>query len=99
MADLKIGETSYKTRRPADLDAQLVASTGCSAAEIDKLIASGPDRMAHAVAPFLGKDAPEHCELARAIAADPAAAESVRQLYLDKVPDAVPALTEGSANG
>lgn len=92
MGDLKIGGTSYKTRRPTDLDAQLIASTGCSAAEIDKLIAAGPDRLAHAIAPFLGDDAPEHCELARAVAADPAAAENVQQLYLDNVPDAVPAL-------
>lgn len=99
MAELKIGGTSYKTRRPTDLDAQLIATTGCSAAEVDKLIAAGPDRIAHAVAPFLGNDEPDHCELARAIAADPAAADTVCQLYLDKVPDAVPALTEGSVNG
>lgn len=97
MGNLKIGGTSYKTRRPTDLDAQLIASTGCSAAEIDKLIAAGPDRMAHAVAPFV--DDTDHCELARAIAGDQDAADQIRQLYSDHAPDAVPALTEGSVNG
>lgn len=84
---LKIGTATFATRRPTDLDAQLVNATGCSSAEIDHLLASGPDRVAAAALPFILKDAPSLVDLARAIAADPAAIEQVRALYAN-LPDA-----------
>lgn len=89
---LKIGTATFATRRPADLDAQLVAATGCASAEIEHLLVSGPDRVAAAALPFIVKDAPSLIELAGAIAADPAAIEQVRALYAN-LPDA-PAPTE-----
>ena len=84
---LKIGSASFATRRPTNLDEQLVAATGCSSAEIEHLLVSGPDRVAAAALPFISKDPPALIDLANAIAADPGAIDQVRQLYAN-VPDA-----------
>jgi hypothetical protein len=69
---IKIGGQSYATRRPTDLDAQLVGATGLNASEHARVIAGDPlaSQVATAVRPFLGKDAPSVPELASAIAAD-----------------------------
>lgn len=52
---IKIGERTLATTRPADLDAALVASTGCSAAEHVAML--GPTctayQIARALRPFL----------------------------------------------
>lgn len=83
MAKISIGGVEYATRRPTDLDEQLVAATGCSSLEIDKIMAAGADRAAHALRPFLPKGGPDHIDLARAIAADASALEAIRALYAD----------------
>ncbi len=89
---IEIDGVRYATKRPDDLDAQLIAATGCSSAEIEHLLVSGADRVAAAVRPFLPKDAPTIVELANAIAGDPAAVEQIRTLYAN--PPAAPALTK-----
>lgn len=68
------------TAAPADLDARLIATTGCGSNEIERLLASGPDRVACALAPFLVEQL-DHVELSNLIAADPAAIGLVRALY------------------
>jgi hypothetical protein len=80
---IKIAGTDLKTSRPSDLDAKLIASTGCAAKEIETLLAAGPDRAARALAPFLDKDAPALNELAQRIAGDPLAVPAIRKLYAD----------------
>mgnify|MGYP007116547190 CR=1 FL=1 len=67
-----IGGQSYPVARPADLNAQLVAMTGCTAAEIadslgDFTLAA---HLARAVLPFLASQAPSMPELALAFAGD-----------------------------
>jgi hypothetical protein len=78
---LTIGALALTPRRPDDLDAQLVADTGCDAAEIETLLSAGPDRAARALRPFLANDAPDIGTLAAAIARDPAAIAAIRALY------------------
>lgn len=80
---IKIADKDLKTSRPADLDARLIASTGCGTSEVETLLAAGPDRAARALAPFLDKDAPALIELAQMIAADSAAIPAIRKLYAD----------------
>ncbi|GAM00566.1 hypothetical protein [Sphingomonas parapaucimobilis] len=65
---------------PADLNARLIDMTGCSAHEVEQLLVSGPDRAARALEPFLAEPV-DHVELARLIAADPAAIGLIRALY------------------
>lgn len=89
---IEIAGVRYATSRPDDLDARLVAATGCASAEIEHLLVSGADRIAAAVLPFLAKDAPALVDLANAIAADPDAVAQVRALYA--TPPAAPALTK-----
>ena len=84
---IKLNGEQYKTSRPADLDAKLIAATGCSSAEIGTLLAAGGDRAAAALRPFLEAEALPGLELNRAIAADPGAREAIRDLYA-KVPAA-----------
>lgn len=98
MAKITIGGVEYSTRRPTDLDEQLIATTGCSSAEIDRVLSAGADRAARALRPFLPKDGPEHVDLARAIANDPPAIEVIRSLYAD-VPSATETPQEGATNG
>jgi hypothetical protein len=66
---IKIGEKTLATRRPADLDAQLVAATGCTAAEQVNMLGlrSTPFQVARALRPFLDKEAPPVPELAQMI--------------------------------
>ncbi len=70
---ITIGGQSLATTRPDDLDAQLVAATGCNAAEMAAIV-SGPRvgavMVARALAPFLAADAPRGGELAAEIALD-----------------------------
>lgn len=89
---IEIAGVRYATKRPDDLDAQLVAATGCSPSEIEHLLVSGADRVAAAVLPFIVKDAPPIVALANAIAGDPAAIEQIRALYATT--PAAPALTK-----
>lgn len=90
---IKLGGFDLKTSRPSDLDAQLIATTGCGVKELDTILGAGSDRAARAVQPFLDKEAPSFGELARAIAGDPAAVPAIRKLYAD-VP-AAPASATG----
>lgn len=85
---ITIGKSRFATRKPRNLDEQLIATTGCSAAE-NLLFLTGqplPGRVAAAIAPFLGDDAPPLAELAVMIEAEIAMDGStllrdVRQLF------------------
>jgi len=87
------------TKRPTDLDAQLVAATGFGVREIDTLLAAGPDRAARALAPFLDKDAPSVRHLSRDIAGDPGAIPAIRALYAKAEPEAATPPAGGKAGG
>ncbi|APX64563.1 hypothetical protein AV944_00415 [Sphingomonas sp. LK11] len=65
---------------PVDLNARLIATTGCSAHEVEQLLASGPDRVARALEPFLTGPV-DHVALANLVAADTAAIGLIRALY------------------
>ncbi|MEK9211719.1 hypothetical protein [Sphingomonas sp. 2378] len=85
------GATMALAAAPVDLDAQLVAATGCDSREIERLLSSGADRCAAALAPFLVEPV-EHVALANLVAADPSAIGTIRALYAalpDHAPDAV----------
>lgn len=89
MAEMTIGGASYALRQPRDLDADLLASTGCDAAEAAKHLAGwpSPNRIASALRPFLSDDAPCIPALAQEIAdADdgPEVLIGVKQLYADR---------------
>lgn len=87
---IKINGKELKTTAPKNLDAQLIAATGCSSAEIGTLLSAGADRAAAALRPFLDdKDLPGS-ELARAIAADRDAVAVIRDLYAEQVKPAAP---------
>lgn len=94
---MKIGDKDFKTARPDNLDDQLVAPTGCNAAEIAQHLGGTPlaNLIAAAVRPFLPDGAPSVPELAAAIGADgyDAALAQARALYAAKEP----APTKGSA--
>ena len=74
---IKIGEKSYVTARPKDLDERVAALTGCSAGEIAQQMTGSPiaGHVAAALHPFL-RDPPSVPELAAEIAA--AGVEEVR---------------------
>ena len=102
--DIKIGSTSFKTRRPSDLDAALIATTGCNAAETAQQLAGWPSagRIASAVRPFLPEDAPSTPEVAQAIASaddGPELLVSVKKLYADAVAAATTAPASTPAAG
>jgi hypothetical protein len=78
---IKINGVDVLASKPSDLDAQLLASTGCSSAEIDVLLAGGPDRAAKALRPFLAVDVLPGGALALAIASDSHALGAIRKLY------------------
>jgi hypothetical protein len=83
---IKIGDKSYSTRKPGDLDAALLATTGCNAAETARILAGYPTagHIAAALRPFLAEDTPSNPELAQAIADDgPDVLIAVRKLYAD----------------
>lgn len=87
---ITINGVALKTKRPTDLDQKLIAATGHGAREIESLLASGPDRMANAVLPFLVDDVPDLNKLAADIAADRGAVDAIRTLYANASPDAAP---------
>lgn len=78
---ITINGNEVQTSRPSDLDVQLLASTGCSSAELDVLLAGGPDRAAKALRPFVGADVLPGGALAHAIASDSHALGAIRKLY------------------
>lgn len=87
---MQIGSATFTVQaRPADLDAQLVASLGCDAREVAAMLASNPIAgvIAAAVAPFI-KGGPSVPELASVIAdaGTEAVAASVLELYAADVP-------------
>lgn len=83
---IKIGERSLATRRPQDLDAALVAATGCNALEMARILGgyANPGQVATALRPFLPEDAPSTPELAAEIAVClDDVLPAVRKLYAD----------------
>ena len=70
---ITIGGITYETRKPEDLDKQVIAATGCSCAELLQSFASAPTpaTLAAVLLPHLPDDGPSLPELARAIAAEP----------------------------
>jgi hypothetical protein len=89
---MKIGllALTVAAARPVNLDAQLVATTGCASREIGVILSAGADRAAHALAPFLEAPVPEHRVLANAIAADPTAITAIADLYSALATDIAP---------
>jgi len=87
---IKIHGKDLKTSKPSNLDDLLIAATGCSSAEVDKLLAGGPDLAAHALRPFIDHGDLPGGELGAAIAADPDAVAAIRKLYGD-APETTPA--------
>lgn len=68
---IKIGERTLATRRPQNLDVQLVEATGCDAAEMARMLGSDahPGSVAHALMPLLADgDRTSIAELASEIA-------------------------------
>lgn len=78
---IKIAGIDLKTATPKDLNEQLVASTGCSAGEIAKILSAGPARAASALRPFLEDGTLPGGELGAAIASDPNALAVIAKLY------------------
>lgn len=78
---IMIGGKPHPTRRPADLDAKLIASTGCASSEIETVLRAGNSHAAHALRPFLADDVLPGPALARAIAAEPMIRDEIRKLY------------------
>lgn len=93
---IKIGAAEYSAARPKDLDEQLIAVLGLSAAEVAEQLAGDPllSSVARALRPFLGADAPSAGEVAAAIdpGSRPRVLRQVRQLYASakrkELPDA-----------
>lgn len=88
---MKIGSATFTVQaRPADLDAQLVASLGCDAREVAAMLASNPIAgvIAAAVSPFIKNGSLSVSELASVIAeaGTESAAASVLELYAADVP-------------
>lgn len=79
---IKIGGIVYDTRKPDDLDAQVIAATGCSSAELLESFASGttPTALAAVLLPHLAAGAPALPDLAHAIAAEPDLAGVIRTI-------------------
>lgn len=78
---IKINGVALKTSKPANLDEQLVAATGCGPHELEKLLGGGPHLAARAIRPFLEAEVLPGTELASAIAADRDALDAIRTLY------------------
>lgn len=95
MSKIKIGEREFATRRPKDLDEQLVKSTGCNAAELAGILQSTPDLAARALVPFLHDDQVSSAELANLIAADPVSIDVIGALYSSEEPHIPEASTSG----
>lgn len=70
-AVIVIGGQSYPVACPSDIEARLLAATGCSAVELAGALGDfTTGNIAHAVRPFLADDAPSAPELAQGFAAD-----------------------------
>lgn len=98
--DIKIGDKSFKTRKPQDLDAVLLATTGCNAVEAAKQLGGwpSPGRIASALRPYLPDDAPSTPEIAQMIASadnGPDVLVAVKKLFADAA--AAPAGTTGGS--
>jgi hypothetical protein len=78
---ITIAGHDLKTSKPKDLDAQLIASTGCSSREIATILGAGPDRAARALRPFLENNVLPGSDLARAIVQDSEAIATIAKLY------------------
>jgi len=82
---ITINGKKFRTSKPQDLDAQLIASTGHGQREVQALLSAGPSLAARALAPYLSKHedepAPDLNELACDIAADPDAVGEIAKLY------------------
>jgi hypothetical protein len=91
---IKIGDKTFATKKPADLDAKLITSTGLNVGEVGGLLKGNPQahHVARALHPFLtGDDVPNVPELANAIATHGVldAAAQVSTLYKgDAAPEA-----------
>ena len=88
---MKIGTATYQVKRPNDLDAQLLASTGCSPAELSQILGASPiaGTVAQVLLPFLPeKERPDLATLARQIseAGIVEVAAAVRALLGDAAP-------------
>lgn len=101
---MKIAGKDVKTTLPENLNDRLIAATGCGINEIETVLAAGPDRAARALRPFLEDRTLPGPELARAIAAEPALIDGIRELYANgevsqpvSEDDAPQALTEDDA--
>lgn len=85
--DITLGGKPLKTRKPTDLDAALLATTGCNATETVRQLNGWPTpgRIASALRPFLSDDAPSTPELADSIARQDTAEvlAAVKKLYAD----------------
>ncbi len=70
---ITIGGIAYDTRKPDDLDAQVISATGCSSAELLASFTSGttPTALAAVLLPHLAGDVMALPDLARAIADEP----------------------------
>lgn len=66
---IQIGGRALPTTRPADLEAQLIAITGCSAAENAAMIRNGstPFQVARALHPLIADDSVSVADLVAAI--------------------------------
>lgn len=69
---ITLGDKRLATHKPDDLDAALLSTTGCNAAENLRILSGSPlpGRVAAAIAPFLADGAPSVPELAALIEAD-----------------------------
>lgn len=100
---IKIGQQTFAVRKPADLDARLLAATGCTAEENRRLLDGQPlpGRIAAAVLPFIEDKAPPLAKLAAAIQTEMAVPGNTvladaRKLYANIKAD-VPATTTPAA--
>lgn len=93
---MKIGRLTLETAAPDDLDARLLAVTGCSAAEIRAILpeATIASFVAQALVPFV-KDAPPLADLSVAIAV--AGLAEVRSQVIKLYEQAL--ATKGTASG
>lgn len=92
---IKINCVALRTSKPTNLDDLLIASTGCSSSEVEKLLGGGPDLAARALRPFLEPDMLPGGELAAAIANDGDAIPQILKVFTA----AAPAITEEKNDG
>lgn len=101
---MKIGAKTYNTRRPSDLDSQLISRTGYNAVETVRILSGSPiaGHVAQALMPFLAeKERPVLAVLAREIAAEGVTivAADVRKLFGDDVISAAQAVEAAGESG